>query len=45
MPTIPLIAQIVVALAAVVVIAEFYIVFRRRADRRIIEKLNNIKEQ
>lgn len=37
----PLITQIVVGLAALVIIAEFVIVFRRRNERRIIEKLNN----
>lgn len=37
----PLITQIVVAVALVIVIAEFVIVFRRRNERRIIEKLSN----
>ena len=36
----PALTQIIVALAAVVIAAEFYLVFRIQRDRRIIERLN-----
>lgn len=41
----PFFTQIVIALAAVVVIAEFYLVLRNQRDRRILQKLNSHKEQ
>ena len=39
----PAITQILIALAAIVIVAEFYLVFRTRADRKIGENLDNNK--
>ena len=41
----PLITQILVPLAAIIVIIEFCLVLRVKRERRIWENLNNRKEQ
>ena len=41
----PMLTQIVAALAGAVILVEFWLVFQTRRDRKIWENLNNRKEQ
>ncbi len=41
----PMFTQILVSLAAIIVIAEFCLVLKVKRDRKIWENLNNRKEQ